>query len=208
MYNVLIVEDERLVQELFTRYINTVPGKYCLVEAIINAANAEVICKNRKVDLILMDICTSGGSSGLNATKRIKELYPNTKVIIVTSAPEYRFIEKAKAADADSFWYKDISESELLEVMDRTMAGEHIYPDKTPEVAIGYAMSSEFTKKELEVLLHLSTGMSTKEIAGEMGVATETVKEHLKHLMEKTGCTTRTQLAVYASRTKLVLPEY
>lgn len=208
MTNVLIVEDERLAQEMLVQYVRSNPDRYRLVDVTTDAANAVMICKSRKIDLILMDVCTSNNSSGLIAAAKVKELLPQIKVIIVTSMPEYRFIEKARQAKADSFWYKEVSRSELLDVMDRTVAGEHIYPEKTPPVKIGEATSCEFTPKELEVLLHLSAGLSLQEVADKMGVSFETVKSHVKHLLEKTGCTNKTQLAIFASRTRLVLPEY
>ncbi len=208
MVNVLIVEDERLVQETLVRYVHSAPERYQLVDVTSDAANTIMLCKVRKVDLILMDVCTANDSSGLMAARHIKELFPDIKIIIITSAPEYRFIEKAKEAKADSFWYKDVSQGELLDVMDQTMAGQQIYPDKTPEIAIGLASSYEFTPKEMEVLLHLSTGISLQKIADKMGISLDTVKTHVKHLQEKTGCSGKTQLAILASRSRLVLPEY
>lgn len=208
MTNVLIVDDERLVQELFTHYINSAADRYALAETTSDAANAEMICQSKRVDLILMDICTANDSSGLAAAEKVKHRFPQTKIIIVTSAPEFRFIEKARAAGADSFWYKDVGLTELLDVMDRTMRGESIYPDKTPEVTIGLTTSYEFTPKELEVLIYLSSGSSSKAIAEKMSISADTVNDHIKHLKEKTGCTSKTQLAVLASRSKLVLPEY
>ena len=208
MTNVLIVDDERLVQELFTHYINSAADRYALAETTSDAANAEMICQSKQVDLILMDICTANDSSGLAAAEKVKRRFPQTKIIIVTSAPEFRFIEKAHAAGADSFWYKDVGLTELLDVMDRTMRGESIYPDKTPEVTIGLTTSYEFTPKELEVLIYLSSGSSSKAITEKMSISADTVNDHIKHLKEKTGCTSKTQLAVLASRSKLVLPEY
>lgn len=69
MINVLIVEDERLVQEAFKKYIESRSDKYKLIDSIINADNAEIICLNQKIDLILMDVCASNNSSGLEAAK-------------------------------------------------------------------------------------------------------------------------------------------
>lgn len=208
MTNVLIVDDERLVQELFKNYIDLVSDRYVLAETTDNADNAELICHSNKIDLVLMDVCTACGSSGLVAAEKIKRNFPHIKVIIVTSAPEYRFIKKARVAGVDSFWYKDISESGLLDIMDKTMAGESIYPDKTPEITIGYTTSYEFTPTELDVLRYLAEGISSKSIADKMRITTNTVNTHIKHLKEKTGCTSKTQLAVLASKSKLVLPEY
>ncbi|MDO4650559.1 MAG: response regulator transcription factor, partial [Eubacteriales bacterium] len=179
MYNVLIVDDERMVQELFAAYINLASDRYCLAGTLDDAANADMRCSHN-VDLVLMDVCTAHNSSGLEAVAQIKAHHPKVKVIIVTSAPEYRFIKKAKEAKADSFWYKNVSEQALLDVMDRTMAGEHIYPEETPKVEIGFANSGEFTRKELEVLLHLAEGKSSEEIGEDLGMAAGTVKVHTK----------------------------
>lgn len=149
MTNVLIVDDERVVQELFTHYISTASDRYRLAGAIKSAGNAEVYCVQGGVGLILMDVCTANNESGIAATARLKSRYPNIKIVIVTSAPDYRFIERSRAAGADSFWYKEVSPEELLEVMDRTMAGESVYPASTPKVQMGLADGSEFTPKEL-----------------------------------------------------------
>lgn len=88
------------------------------------------------------------------------------------------------------------------------MDGEKIFPDKTPSIKIGNARSEEFTKTELEILLHLVTGISTSEIASKMNISINTAKWHIKNLMEKTNSSSRTQLAIYASKARLVLPEY
>ncbi|MGN0636199.1 MAG: response regulator [Acutalibacteraceae bacterium] len=208
MTEVLIVEDERLIRELFAQYIRCASDRYTLADATGDANNAELVCRSRRIDLILMDICTANGASGLDAAQRIKKLFPNIKILLVTSAPEFRFLEKARAAGADSFWYKETDEADLLDVMDRTMAGESVYPDRTPEVPIGFSTSYHFTPKELETLYWLAKVVSAKAIAEQMGVSVDCVNEHLKHLKAKTGCTTKTQLAILACKARLVLPEY
>lgn len=208
MTNVLIVEDERLVQQLFTKYIESASDRYQLAETITDSENTLLICERMNIDLILMDCCTANNSSGLVATEKVKNRFPNIKIIIVTSAPEFRFIEKARMSKADSFWYKDVSQDDLLSVMDRTMKGESIFPKNTPEVKIGQTTSYDFTKTELIVLMHLAEGLSSKSIAEKMFISIDTVNTHIKHLKEKTGCTSKTQVAVLASKSKLVLPEY
>ena len=75
---------------------------------------------------------------------------------------EHTFIEKAKDAKADSFWYKDAMSGDLLSVMDKTMAGESIFPDKTPEVKLGLSTSYELTTYEEHAL---SNGSSSKAMA-------------------------------------------
>lgn len=208
MTNVLIVDDERIVQELFTYYIEKTDGKYTLASAIKDAANAEIYCASGKVDLIIMDICTVNEHSGITAAKEIKSKYPDIKIIIVTSAPDYRFIEKAREAGADSFWYKEFGDEELIDVMDKTMNGENVYPDSTPDVQIGNISSDMFTPKELEVLSYLVQNMGLHEIADKMGVAYTTVRSHVKNLKEKTGENNLIGLCYLVTKNRLILPEY
>ena len=97
-------------------------------------------------------------------------------------------LEKAKSIGIDSFWYKEASKETILEIMERTMNGESIYPDKTPDVKIGHANSNEFTKRELEVLRVMTKGVSNATIAKRLHISENTVKQHIRHMMEKTGC--------------------
>ncbi|MGI6269165.1 MAG: response regulator transcription factor [Candidatus Howiella sp.] len=208
MTNVLIVDDERMVQELFAHYIATASDRYRLAGTIKGAANAEIACMRSPIDLILMDICTANNESGLAAAASIKKKYPHIKIIIVTSAPEVSFIRKARAAGAESFWYKEVGTEELLDVMDRTMAEERIYPDTTPKISVGLTDSTDFTPTELKVLSFVVQGKSIGEIASLMNVDYETTRTYIKNLKDKTGAGSITALAALAASTRLVLPEY
>jgi two-component system vancomycin resistance associated response regulator VraR len=119
-----------------------------------------------------------------------------------------RFINMAKEANADSFWYKEISEYELLDIMDRTMNGENIYPDKTPDVQIGTAKSSNFTKGELRVLRLLVQGLSDAEIAESLGISITTVRWYVRVLFEKTGYKNRVSLACDVINKELIVPGF
>ena len=103
MTNVMVVEDQAMPRQLFELLISQSPN-YNLLFSIESAALAEVYCMKNPVDLILMDICTAMGASGLEAAERIKRQYPHIKIIIVTSMPECSYIERARAAGVESFW--------------------------------------------------------------------------------------------------------
>lgn len=208
MTNVLLVEDERLASEMLCHYIKEAGDRYHLVEAIRNADDAELYCHRTQVDAILMDVCTAGNASGLDAAKRIKEQFPHTKIVIITSAPEYRFIDKAKGAGVESFWYKDADSEELISVLDRTVAGESIYPENAPSVDFGFADSSVFTDKELETLYWLVKVGSISIISQNMGISVDGVNKHIRDLKEKTGIRNTNQLAIAARGSRLVLPDY
>ena len=148
MKRVLIVEDQKMAQENMEAIIRS-SENYALAGIIPNAADTELFCMRSSVDLILMDVCTARDENGIDACAVIKKKYPHIKVIIVTSMAEHTFLEKARKAGADSFWYKDASHGELLTVMDRTMEGSCVFPDKTPEVRLGLTTSYELTQSEL-----------------------------------------------------------
>ena len=145
------------------------------------------------------------GSNGLDAAARIKKNSPETKIIAVTSMPEYSWMKRAREIGIESFWYKEASEATILDVMDRTMAGESVYPDGTPEVQLEHARSTEFTERELEVLRFMTTGVPNAVIAEKLGIAENTVKNHIRHMMEKTGCKNRTELAIQARVSGVVI---
>ncbi len=204
MYNVLVVEDQDMPRELFEIYINS-SDKFNHILSVANSSAALTICQNSKVDLILMDVMTELGHSGLDAAEEIKNIFPDIKIIIVTSMPEYSWLSRARKIGVDSFWYKDGQKDSILEVMERTMEGEHIYPDETPLVHIGNTTNHEFTERELDILKELTTGDTNAVIAERLHVSVATVKSHIQHLMEKTGFKTRTELVSEARSRGIVI---
>ena len=205
-YQVLIVEDQDIPRELFEIYIRTSPHFQHLL-SVSNASAAISVCRNNRVDLILMDVMTELDHSGLDAAEAIKRQFPDIRIIIVTSMPEYSWLARARRIGVDSFWYKDGQKDSLLDVMERTMAGEHIYPDDTPLIRIGNATNHEFTERELDVLKELTTGDTNAEIAERLFISVATVKSHIQHLMEKTGFKTRTELVSEARGLGIVIKD-
>lgn len=194
MTRVLVVDDSRTARSVLESSV-AASGRYTLVRSLESAGNAVVLCMSGSVDLVLMDVYTLGGESGLEAAADIKRKYPRIKIIIVTSMPEESFIRKARAAGCESFWYKDVGEAEILDVMDRTMAGESVYPVKIPSVKIGLADSVEFTPKELEVLRLLTSYKNYQELGDRLGISKRTVRYHVDNMLQKTGYETPMQLA-------------
>ena len=129
------------------------------------------------------------------------------KIIIITSQPEYSYIERARKAKVDSFWYKTVVSEEFITLLDRTMAGEHIFPDTTPTLTIGCASSVEVTDREVEVLRLVVEGDRDQEIAEKLGISLNTVKTHLRVMQDKTGLRNRTELAVRARDAGFVIVE-
>ena len=206
MYKVLICDDQNISRRLFELFV-THSGRYELAASIPSARAADTYCARLDIDLVLMDVVMKDGSDGLTAAARIKKIRPDIKIIIVTSMPEVSYLERAKALGIEPFWYKELDSEPLLSVMDRTMEGERVYPDSAPSVALGMIQSRDLTAAELTVLREVARGSSNEEIAGALHLSVATVKTHINHMMQKTGFKNRTELAIEARLSGIVIPD-
>lgn len=204
MTKVAIVDDQNITRQFFSYFIKE-SEDFELTATLKNGEEAIEYCKVNNIDLILMDIVMIGGMNGLDAAKEIKKINPEIKIIIITSMPEVSYIDKARSIGVDSFWYKELEEVPILTVMERTMKGEHIYPDTTPELSIGNAKSTDFSEMELDVLREVTTGATNKEISEKLYISPATVNYYINDLLVKTGYKNRVQLAVKARLEGLVI---
>lgn len=204
MINVLIVEDDPMARQLLEIFIDN-SEIYNHVQSVESAYLAEFCCRTNDVDVILMDVCTAMNASGLDAAEKIKKSFPHIKVIIITSQPECSFIDRAREVGVDSFWYKSAKAEEILSVIERTLAGEKVYPETTPQLRLGDALSNDFSDRELEVLRELVAGESDAAIAEKLFMSLRTVKGHIQSMRDKTGFRNRTELAVRARESGLVI---
>lgn len=203
-YKVLVVDDQALPRQYFESII-THSENYALAAAIPSAKMAYAYCARGGVDLILMDIVMSDEVSGLEAARKIKQTYPKIRILAVTSMPDATFLEKARLAGVDSFWYKEVQDAPMLEVMDRTMAGEKVWPGQAPTVPLGMCDSTALTERELTVLRLLAMGYTNQEIADTLEVTVSAVRFHQSNLMSKTGFSSRTELAIAAARSGIAV---
>ncbi len=203
-YRVLIADDYRMIRQMFSAVIEK-SDNFILSGMAADADEALEHCRSNKVDLVLLDVVMGTGMDGLEAAKLIKKASPSTKILLVTSMPEVSYIKRAKEIGIESFWHKEVQEQPLLNVMERTMAGESVYPAQTPEVWLGNTVSTELTGRELDVLRELVGGASNAEIAERLGISERCVKMHITDMLSKTGFKSRLQLAVQARAGGLVI---
>ena len=187
MKQVLIVEDQRMPRENMERVISE-SNNYEFAASVNGADVALAICRRQRIDLVLMDVCTAGNKDGIEA------------------AAEVGYLQRAREAKVDSFWYKDISPERLIDVINRTMDGESVFPDKTPSVQLGLADSSEFTNKEIEVVRFVCDGLEYSEIAERMNISVRTVKYHVSNILSKTGYANKTRLAIAVTNKNFIIP--
>ena len=203
---VVIVDDQYVARGFFEMYVKMSP-EYELAASLSSAEQAVNFCRNNPVDLVIMDIMMKHGLDGLTCAEMIKTNNPEIRIILATTTAEYQWIEEAKKAKIESFWFKEYSEQPLLEIMDRTMKGESVYPGKPPNPEFGDTRKVNLTDRELEILRELTTNRSNEEIAEKYCISLFTVKRHIQNMLTKTGYKNRLELAVNAKALGLVVHE-
>ena len=204
VYRVVIAEDFRMIREIFEETVNRSP-EYELEASFPTAVQAMEYLEKHDADLVLMDVLIPGSMNGLDAADRIKSSKPGIKIIVVTSMPELSYESRAREIGIEGFWQKEVQEQSIKEMMDLVMSGETVYPGRQSEVAIGNAVSTEFTAREVEILRELVSGASNAEIAEKLSVEPSTVKMHISNMLQKTGYKSRLELAVKARHLGLAI---
>ena len=178
---------------------------YELAAGLRTAQEAVRYVDENKVDLLILDVMMQDGIDGLTAAEMIKQKHPEVKIILTTSTSETSWEQKAKDAGIESFWYKEYDEHGLLEIMERTLNGESIYPADEPNVPFGKITRADLTDREIEILRELTAIRTNEEIAESLVISVNTVKRHIQNIMEKTGFESRLELAMNAKSIGLVV---
>ena len=203
---VAVVDDQYLARGFFEGLVR-MSERYELAASIPCAEQAITFCDQNPVDLVVMDVMMKHGLDGLTCARSIKASHPEVKIILTTSTAEAEWIEKARRARVESFWFKEYSSTSLTEVMDRTMDGESVYPDSLPNPEFGIARKADLTEREQEVLRELTRNYTNEEIAQQLHISVNTVRNHIQHMLEKTGYKNRIDLAVNAKALGVVVHE-
>lgn len=201
---VVVADDQNISRGFFEMYVRAAP-RYELLAGLRTAEEAVRYVDEHKTDLLILDVMMQVGMDGLSAAGLIKQKHPELRIILTTSASETSWEEKARAIGVESFWYKEYDDHSLIDIMDRTAAGESVYPDGAPRVPFGRAARGDLTERELEVLRELTASMTNEEIAEKLHISVNTVKRHLQNIMEKTGFENRLELAMNAKLLGLVV---
>jgi two-component system, NarL family, response regulator len=201
-HTVLVVDDHALVRTGVVKIISYAPDLEVVAEAANGAEAVEAFAKFRP-DVTLLDL-RMPVMEGAEAVRRIRELDPDAKVVILTTYDTDEDITRALKAGAKAYALKDISADELVACIREVLAGKtYLAPAAAAKLAEGMARM-QVTPRELSTLRLMADGKSNKEIATSLGITERTVKSHLGHLFEKLGVTSRTEAVKVASRRGLV----
>jgi two-component system, NarL family, response regulator LiaR len=209
---VLIADDHAVVRQGLRTFLELQEE----IEVVAEVADGEAAVADSerlRPDVALMDLVMPR-LGGEEAIRRIAEVSPGTRVIVLTSFAEDDKLFPAVRAGAAGYLLKDVQPSELVKAIRAADAGETIlHPTVAArlveEVASRPAAAARtpLTERELEVLTLVAKGMANKLIARELGVAERTVKTHVSNILGKLGLSDRTQAALWAVREGLVEPD-
>ena len=180
------------------------------VEVVGEASNGEEtlrVAAETDVDLVILDV-RMPDLDGLNVLGRLKLDHPDLPVLMLSTYSNPTYVARAVALGASGYMLKDIDRDTLLELVRRSAAGDSVWTREelrrisgalaTPRVNADVEFA--LTRRENEVLLQLTLGLTNKEIAQALHISYETVKEHVQHILRKIRVTDRTQAAVWAVR--------
>ena len=210
---VLIVDDHAMVRQGLQTFLTLSEGIEVVGEAA-NGLEAVEQVRQHRPDVVLMDLVMPE-LDGIEATRRIRALSPETQVLALTSFIEDEKVFPAIEAGALGYLLKDVSPDDLVQAIRAAHRGEAQLhpevtkklmgqvvakakqPDPTPAKSIKPG-SEELTGRELEVLRLIATGLSNREIAQTLTIAEKTVKTHVSNILSKLHLADRTQVAIYA----------
>ncbi|MGN0379652.1 MAG: response regulator [Butyrivibrio sp.] len=204
MINTIIVEDNIYVQNHFVTMLSADP-RFKVMGVFRDAFEAEKACREHSINLVLMDVQTLHNHSGLAAGERIRSACPGTRVVVVTSLVDPQILEKAKRGCADSLWYKDYGDGDIMNVIERTLSGERVFPDTAPAVEMKDVTSAEITPRQLEILRRFVMGMTYDEIAAELKLTKNGVRWNLDHIVETCGFQNKHELLAAVIEKKLIV---
>ena len=214
---VLIADD----QALFRRGLYVVLGTEDDIEVVAEAENgADAIAKAEELapDVVLMDV-RMPKVNGIEAARQIRELLPSTKILMLTVSDEEDDLYEAIKAGANGYLLKEISVEEVASAIHAVMQGQSlISPSMASKLLNEFnslaRMAAEreqlpapvLTARELEVLKLVARGMSNKEVADELYISENTVKNHVRNILEKLHLHSRMEAVMYAVRKRLLDP--
>jgi DNA-binding NarL/FixJ family response regulator len=199
---VLSVDDHPLLREGIATIINNQPDMLLVSQA---AGGAEAIQQYREYrpDVTLMDLRLPD-LSGIDAMIAIRAEFPDARIVMLTTFEGDVEIQRALQAGARGYMLKSMPPSELVQVIRQVHAGKKRVP---PEVAAHLAehmSDEELTAREIDVLRRVAGGNRNKDIAELLFISEETVKVHIKHIMDKLGAKDRTQAIAIAVRRGII----
>jgi len=207
MIRVLIADDHTILRQGLRLILAEDPSLSLIGEA---ADGEEAVLRALELvpDVVLMDV-KMPRLSGIEATRRIRAARPEIRILMLTVSDQDEDLLAALKAGARGYLLQDATAQEVLEAIHRVHQGEAILPPAlTARVLDEFAAPARepeaLTQRELEVIRLVAEGLGNKEIAAVLSISENTVKTHVRHILNKLGLRSRAEAAAYAVRSGLI----
>jgi len=195
---ILTADDHHLIRAGVSSFLATEPG----LEVVAEAANGEeALEKYREVqpDVVLMDL-SMPVMDGLEATRAILAEFPDARIVVLTTYAGDEDIHRALEAGAMGYLVKDMLAAEVLKVIRSVMAGRRGIPPVVAAKLAEHTPRIALTPRETEVICLMASGLTNAQIAERIGRAEETIKVHVKNILQKLDVRDRTEAVAVAAR--------
>jgi DNA-binding NarL/FixJ family response regulator len=188
---VFSVDDHPLLREGIAAIINNQPDMLMVAQAA-SAKEAIELYRKHLPDVTLMDLRLPD-MSGVDTMIAIRREYPEARIVMLTTFEGDVEIKRALEGGARGYLLKSMPPKELIEVVRQVHAGKKRIPSQLAAQLAEHLGDEALTEREVEVLRRISGGNRNRDIAEQLVISEETVKVHIKHIMEKLGASDRTQ---------------
>ena len=199
---ILSVDDHPLLREGIAAVINSQSDMQLVADAA-NAQDAILQFRKNRPDVTLMDLRLPD-MSGVDTTIAIRKEFPSARIILLTTFEGDVEIQRALEAGARGYLLKSTPPKELLEVIREVHAGKKRIPSQIAAHLAEHLSDEDLTVREIEVLRQIAEGNRNRDIGEKLFITEETVKVHVKHIMEKLGASDRTQAVAIAIRRGII----
>jgi DNA-binding NarL/FixJ family response regulator len=199
---VFSVDDHPLLREGLAAIIDNQPDMALIAQAS-SAQEALQQFRKHKPDVTLMDLRLPD-KSGVEATIAIRAEFPEARIIMLTTFEGDAEIQRALEAGARGYMLKSMPPKELVEVIRQVHAGKKRIPPQLAAKLAEHMTDDDLTAREIEVLSQIAGGNRNRDIAEKLFITEETVKVHIKHIMEKLGASDRTQAVAIGVRRGII----
>ena len=199
---VLCVDDHPFMREGIAAYIRTTSDMQLVAEAV-NGREAIERFRTFQPDVTLMDLRLPD-MNGVDALAAIRKEFPNARIIMLSTFDGDADIRRALEAGAQAYLLKTMPRAELLETIRKVHNGNRYVPPQVAAQLAQHMGQDPLSRREIEVLERIAAGNRNVDIAGMLFISEETVKGHVKHIMEKLEARDRTQAVAIALRRGII----
>ncbi len=199
---VLSADDHALLREGIAAVVNGQPDMTMIAQAS-SGREAIQFFREHRPDITLMDL-RMPDMSGIDALIAILAEFPDARIVMLTTFEGDVEIQRSLAAGARGYLLKNMPPKELVEAIRQVHAGRKGIPREIAAQLAEHIADERLTEREIDVLKHVAGGSRNREIAELLAISEETVKVHVKHIMEKLGANDRTAAVAIAVRRGII----